>query len=208
MELKNEDENESYSTRLTILKPDEIKLIYDRPIFTNEDREIYFDLSHEEKNALNKLRTLNSKINFILQIGYFKFKYRFFAFKLSEIQEDLKFVVEIHFNNKNLNIKKIDDVSRITATENKNIILGIFKYRDFDKIDIVKIEEKASLLVKISAKQKYIFHELYNFLEDKRIITPKYSVMQDLISKVLIAEEERLVEITEKYIEKEFFLMI
>ena len=125
MEIENEyeEENESYSTRLTILKPDEIKLIYDIPMFSNEERETYFDLSHEEKNALNKLRTLNSKINFILQLGYFKFKYRFFSFKLSEVEEDFKFIVERHFNKNNFDIKKISDVSRITVTENKNIIL-------------------------------------------------------------------------------------
>ena len=47
MEIENEyeEENESYSTRLTILKPDEIKLIYDIPMFSNEERETYFDLS-------------------------------------------------------------------------------------------------------------------------------------------------------------------
>nr|BFD33545.1 Tn3 family transposase [Pigmentibacter ruber] len=203
MEIDDEykEESEHHSNRLTILKPDEIKLIYERPLFSDEEREIYFDLSHKENIALNKLRILNSKINFILQLGYFKFKYRFFSFKLNEVEEDIKFIVEKHFKNSILSIKKIQDVSKITSTENKKTILDIFKYKYFDKKDLEILEEKALNLVKISAKQKYIFRELFNFLDENKIIIPRYSYMQDFISKILLSEESRLINIIEENID-------
>ena len=53
--MMNTKKSEHHSNRLTILKPDEIKLIYERPAFSDEEREIYFDLSHKEI-TLNKLK--------------------------------------------------------------------------------------------------------------------------------------------------------
>ena len=86
-----EEENEDLSKRLQILKEDELKLLYDRPSFSNEEREIYFYLEKSELKILENYRSLNSKINFILQLGYFKYKYRFFSFDLSSLGHSYEF---------------------------------------------------------------------------------------------------------------------
>ncbi|WP_141550121.1 DUF4158 domain-containing protein, partial [Bacillus pseudomycoides] len=67
--------------RLKILSDDEIHRLYSRPIFTYQERVQYFTLSHVEKEVLHTLRSIKSKVYFILQLGYFKSKQLFFQFK-------------------------------------------------------------------------------------------------------------------------------
>ena len=46
-----------------------------------------------------------------------KYKYRFFSFDLSEVQDDVLFILKRHFNNKNVDIKKLED----NIEHNKNL---------------------------------------------------------------------------------------
>ena len=201
-----EIENEDLSKRLQILREDEIKLIYDRPSFSNEEREIYFYLENSEVKILENYRSINSKINFILQLGYFKYKFRFFSFDLDEVKDDISFIFIKYFNKKNLDIKKIEEVNNKTRLENQKTILKIFKYNSFAEDAKKIVEEKTLISVKICAKPKFLFKDVVFFLEEKRIILPSYSFMQKLISKTLLTEESRLIDIIEKNIGNDFVL--
>ena len=53
--------------RIKILTNSEIHEIYGFPVFTDDDREIYFSLTEMEKNELNSLSSFSSKIYFNLQ---------------------------------------------------------------------------------------------------------------------------------------------
>lgn len=80
--------------RLKILSDDEIHRLYSRPIFPHQERVQYFTLSHVEKEVLQTLRSIKSKVYFILQLGYFKSKQLFFQFKLSEVKEDIQYILK------------------------------------------------------------------------------------------------------------------
>src|SRR5687768_11473988 len=85
------------SKRLTILTAKEIDTIYGLPRFTDEERDAYFSLDSREQYAIEGLRTLNAKIYFILQLGYFKANRQFFVFDLHTIAEDAAFVLRRYF---------------------------------------------------------------------------------------------------------------
>ncbi len=85
--------------RLTILTTDEINQLYSRPLFTTKERVQYFSLSQMETELLYTLRSIKSKIYFILQLGYFKSKHLFFQFNLCEVEEDIQYILKVHFNN-------------------------------------------------------------------------------------------------------------
>ena len=93
--------------RLSILTSSERKLIYDLPKFITQERKIYFDLEKIEENIIhNQLNGINSKVYFILQLGYFKASYRFFKFNFDEAVEDIEYIFEKYFPEYDNTIKK------------------------------------------------------------------------------------------------------
>ena len=64
--------------RLSILTQSEIEDYFGTPRLTEEDREYYFDLTDNEVNLIDHNWLLNSKLYFVLQMGYFKAKLMFF----------------------------------------------------------------------------------------------------------------------------------
>lgn len=94
--------------RLRILGQDEIEALYGRPRFTPEERAEYFALAAPEIELLQSLRSVKSQAYFVLQLGYFKVKRRFFIFDLHEVKDDLAHVLARHFDDAIL-----DDLSAI-----------------------------------------------------------------------------------------------
>ena len=176
--------------RLKILDKNEIEELYGFPHFSSEDREKYFSLEPFEKNELKKLRSVPSKVNFILDLGYFKAKKMFFTINHKEAEEDIKYILQTFFPQaddfQNL---KISNPTRLTQQAQ---ILHLLDYRDCT-VEIRKIlEEKALNLVSIHTKPVYVFKELLHYLEKHRIVVPVYSFMQDIVGQAITAERERL----------------
>lgn len=97
--------------RLGILSDEELEAIYNIPHFTSDERCTYFSLSQPEKDLLDLLRSVKSQAYFVLQLGYFKAKQRFFSFDLQEVLEDLQYVLNHCFSGVNLT-----DISPITKS--------------------------------------------------------------------------------------------
>ena len=68
--------------RLRILSKAEINALYSLPRFKAEDREQYFLLSSEEQAYVDNRGTITSKLDFLLQLGYFKAASQFFNYHL------------------------------------------------------------------------------------------------------------------------------
>lgn len=83
--------------RLAILGSAEIEDIYGRPCFMPEERDEYFALSAQEKEALGQFHPLKSRAFFILQLGYFKTRRMFFIFDLEDVEEDASYIQEKYF---------------------------------------------------------------------------------------------------------------
>ena len=58
--------------KLNILSEDKLRELYGIPKLENEDREEVFDLMEEDVKYLKKLKRKADKINYILQLGYFR----------------------------------------------------------------------------------------------------------------------------------------
>lgn len=82
------------SSRLAILTADEIDALYSRPIFILEDQIEYFELTPPKQVSLSQLGKPTSQLYFILQLGYFKARHRFFQFSLAEVENDLNYMVK------------------------------------------------------------------------------------------------------------------
>ncbi len=185
-DLKNSDK------RLSILTNSERNFIYDIPSFTNQEKKHYFQLNKMEEDIIyNKLRGLNSRIYFILQLGYFKASFRFFKFSFNEVKNDIEYILEKHFPN--------SSIDQVNITCNKKvrlnhclIIQNLFSYRFPAKEDKENILTKAQSIVSIDVNPKYIFKEIVRYINNNKIILPAYSSMQKIISKAIITYETEL----------------
>jgi hypothetical protein len=121
------------------------------------------------------LRSVKSRAYFVLQLGYFRIKHLFFTFDFHEVEADLQYVLEQHFDN-----RKIDDLSAIDKSaqlKQQRLILRLFSYRSCDAKARRQLVIKASQAATISGKPIYIFRELMHYLAEQRVVLPDYSRM-------------------------------
>lgn len=71
----------SHLARLHILTTEEIQNLYELPSFTDDERFLCFSITKPEIELLAEFRSFASKLNFILQLGYFKASHLFFNFE-------------------------------------------------------------------------------------------------------------------------------
>lgn len=77
------------SDHLTILSQEEISQLYDLPKIEEEDRALFFEITAEDEVYLNKQTIVNNKINYLLQVGYFRATRNFYKFTFQQVKDDL-----------------------------------------------------------------------------------------------------------------------
>ncbi len=183
-----------YKDRIKILEDHEIDELYELPHFDPDEQSYYFSLTQEERDLANSHRSIENRVLFILQAGYFKAKTMFFSFEFNEVQDDIRHILQQHFPLSN-DIHMAEPVLRQTKHAQQQKILALYGYRACNAEERTCLMEKARHVVKISAKPIYLFQILIHYLETQRIVTPGYSFLQDVVSQALAAERERISEI-------------
>ena len=184
--------------RLVILAQEEIDALYGLPRFTQKERDEYFTLSAQEKEALGQLHSLKSKVFFVLQLGYFKASHMFFVFGLKDIEEDAAYVWDKYF-------PAFDDadpeIAEATRLKQQRLILDLYKYRNADAAIRRTLEARAQKSAAVCGKPIYVFRELMHHLAEQRIVPPGYSVMQNIVGSALAKEQRRLADIAYKQVD-------
>ncbi len=187
------DSNEIESRRLKILGKEEIRNIFELPDLTMEERLEYFSLTAPERDFLEKLRFVPSKLYFILQAGYFKARHLFFNFEFADVPEDVEYVLQTYFPDHEINLESLRTVAKNTRLIGQRAILRLHRYRWCGKKERRLIESKARAFARISSKPIYIFREIVSFLQEERIVLPGYSSLQDTVGQSLAFEQNRLI---------------
>jgi hypothetical protein len=113
--------------RLHLLDAAEVAALYDCPCFTDEERAYYFALTSTETAHMQTFTDGVVQAFFVLQLGYFKNKQRFFSVKLADVLSDLIFIVNQH----GLGVAP-DDLRLLnprTLQHQRQIILEYMRYR-------------------------------------------------------------------------------
>ena len=188
------------SHALKLLKPKEIEEIYGLPVFNDNDRYHIFSLTDQEQNALGNFHTLSSKWLFILQLGYFKARRRFYSLAdIARADEDQVHVLTRYFPDGNPNRFTLK-ITKPTRLAQQTRILELFDYQRYGGITIKPVTNELNRLAKIHARPAYIVRELLRFLERVRIMTPAYSTLQNLVEKCIQDENNRLELLVEDYL--------
>jgi len=155
--------------RLIILGNAEIDAVYGRPRFTQEERDEYFTLSTQEKEALGQLHSRKSRAFFILQLGYFKARRMFFLFGFGDVGEDAAYIRERYFPD-------FDDahpeIAKGTRLKHQRLILALYQYRNANAAMQRQLEARARQVATVCGKPAYVFRELMHFLAEERIVAP------------------------------------
>mgnify|MGYP000318408444 CR=1 FL=1 len=78
---------------LKILNKGEIAELFDTPKIDAQDRELFFELTIEDEEYLSTQPELINKLDYILQIGYFRATRYFYKFKFADVIEDAQYIV-------------------------------------------------------------------------------------------------------------------
>lgn len=190
---------EDLSTKIKILTPLEQKQYYGLPEFSPEQKKQNFSLDKHEYDLLNSLKSINSKVLFILELGYFKVKQRFFSFKKDEVLSDIEFIIKTYFPK----ARWVEiNFSKNTKTTHRQSILNIFSYKDWKPFK-KEFMKRAKDIVSIDSYPQYIFKELLRFAINNRIVLPPYREIQILITQTLSFEEKRVFSILESLVDNE-----
>lgn len=179
----------THGKRLTILSDDEINVLYAIPIFDDEERDRIFFLESEEKKVVEGIANEASRINYVLQLGYFKAKLCFFKFTFQEVRQDVWHVINRYFSQAKFPKKRLSNYQHYT---NQKRILSLYNYAQVSSEDYAQLKEHANSLAKLHTSPLFIFEELLKFCHEKFLIKPAYSTMQALVSGALQREQQRL----------------
>jgi len=187
-------EGKTHPKRLFILDDEEIEALYGRPRFTGEDRAAVFTLSQGEKDALASFTQLHVQLAFLLQLGYFKTKQLFFSFQLSDVPDDVQYLIERYFPSAAQ--PTLRSLNKRTILKQRQRILELFQYRICTPADRQNLFARAGQAARISSKPVYVFREVLHYLSDHRLVSPGYTVLQQhIVGKALTAEAHRLATI-------------
>jgi len=155
------------SRRLEILTASEIDDLFGLPRFTEEDRQLHFDLSPVEQEVT---RAFNFPVaaHFVLQIGYFKAKQQFFVYEQGAVLNDLRHIVERYFPNRELAAPRM--LSKSSRLTQQQIILKLTRYRFCNDAAKKELTRKAERSVRLSAQPVFLLREMLQHLNKERIV--------------------------------------
>lgn len=180
---------EPSSRRLHILSASEVAALYGRPHFSNEERAHYFALSAQEQLLMTTLHTFGSRIAFILQLGYFKASQQFFTVDNAAITDDVAWIHQTYFPQ--VDLPRIL-ISKSTRLKQQALILQLGGYRLCEAAERDLLQKRAQQAVRLSSKPIFVLRNLRDYLAEQKIVAPGYTMLQDIISVVLSAEQQRL----------------
>jgi hypothetical protein len=145
------------SRRLSILTASEIDDLYGLPRFTKDDRQLYFELSPAEREAVDGVHTTSAAVHLVLQLGYFKAKRRFFVYEHAAVLDDLQHILRRYFPERDLDTVK--PLSKPTRLGQQEIVLDLFGYRLCDDAARADLERKARRIAMLSTQPVYVLRE-------------------------------------------------
>jgi len=175
--------------RLKILSNDDINKLFELPSLEDQDRPFVFELDEEDKEYINSFDNIPKKINYLLQVGFFRITNYFYNFTFQGIRKDTWYVIKTYFPEEKFPKKQ---VSKRHHYDNRDAILKKYGVSIYSSKHKAKATGYAKELIKQHAVPKYVFDSLLEYFHQHKIIRPSYSTLQELVSQVLNNEKNRL----------------
>jgi len=177
--------------RLTILTQDEIDSLYTIPRLDDEERSLIFELDAEDLAYIDTIENnVACKINYILQLGYYRAINNFFQFSFVKVKADVEFIKQRYFPKEPFPKKGI---TKKQHYKNRYQVMRKYKLKDSDASFQEKLLKHAKVLAKSHSLSRFILEGLLSYCQQHNIIRPAYSWFQEIVSIALQEERSRLV---------------
>jgi hypothetical protein len=193
----NSEEILPQSERLQALSLEEYELLWGQPVFSDSDQNLFFQLNFHEQQFLGQLRTVRTKAHFLLQLGYFRARQRFFPLDLELVADDLNYLCDKYLNGAPIPAL---DISKHTRKQQLAWILEHFGFQSMSSAIRRDLENRAVRTVRISGRPLYIMRDIVDFLRRERAVLPGYTTLQDIVRRALTIERQRLGRVLEQTI--------
>lgn len=178
--------------RLTLLNQTEQAEYYGLPRFHAADRPLFFALNEAEYHAMQQCGQRKTQIFFVLQLGFFRAKQRFFKFNLKSVKKEVAYILKTYFNASPKTLPS-GELHRTTRNEQRQIILDLCEYKLWKSAEHKPMAlEKLTTLLRRHPKSHDTFREFIQCLEQERLTLPSYRTVQDLFTAALTHERQRL----------------
>ena len=181
---------------LKILSNSEITGFDSPPIFNHEDRKKFFSLPSGFKQFWRKLRTAENQILFVLQLGYFRSRQKFFAGHFHP--EDFEFIKQKY--GFSFSSDKQPVYSRPTIARHQHIILEFYGLRSIEKSDQAFLFDEAVSLARLVVRPDKIFWQLVDKIKTSKLVVPSYHLLASTVSQAVRANEQRLYAVINEHL--------
>ncbi len=176
--------------RIYLLPEAEIADLYARPVFNQNEQQLYFELTQVELDTLGQFGTIKTKVHFILQLAYFKAKNQFFIFTFDDVRADVDYVLAKFF--KKTDVVFQGNITRQRINQQKQIILNLFDYQAWSVEQAIQVEAHIGELLRYYPKSHDAFRQLLVYLDNQKIVIPTYRSLQDMFTQSFANERDRL----------------
>ncbi len=176
--------------RLNILTQDEINSLYAIPSLDDEERSFLFSLDADDIAILDSLENnIARKVDYILQLGYYRAVNYFFLFSFQRVKADTAFIMQLYFPEEPFPKKQ---VSKNHHYRNRCEVMRKFGLKEADTGLQTQLLKEAKVLVKRHSLAKFVLEGLLIYCQQQNVIRPAYSTFQDIVSTALQEERNRL----------------
>ena len=138
------------------------------------------------------MHTDSTKVHFVLQLGYFKAKRQFLS---TPVTKSRKICATSSNDISPAWLWQRSGSCRNPRLEQQQVILNLFNYKRCGKAAKQDLERKAGRIAMRSTQPVYILREVLQYLAARRFVAPGYTILQDLVSRVVTAERQRIIRL-------------
>lgn len=178
-------------TQLTILSAKQRKAFDRTPVFSQQERQFYFNIDADTRRHIAQLKSPINRLGYLLQMGYFKATAKFYP--ASEYKKK-----DINYVKRLLGIKQTTDLSleqyqASTQYYHQKRLLKYLEWREVGENEVILLQEKAETLANLQKKPIQLFDQLVAFCWKHQIVMPSYTELAVCITESYNAFEAKAV---------------
>ena len=152
--------------RIQILTATEIDDLYRRPEFNQTEREEFFSLDTLALGHVRKMEKLESKIHFILFIGYFRSKPVIPQFHLRDVRQDVRYICQTYFAGAK---PQYTILPKSTRSRLMNQVIDFLGFEQLTPQTSVRLATRLQDVATIYNNPRYIFDECRGRFRKRKI---------------------------------------
>ena len=183
-----------------LLTSSELLDIYGVPIFNDVERREYFTLNADEIKALNKFKSTEKGIYFLVCLVYFKIKKTFVSFRYQDITVDRRYIMTRFFPD--ILTPRTLPKSTNTIARIEKSVLALCDYTRLGTSQLEKIKSDLQAHAMSKPKQRELFKSLLDLLTKYRVAIHGITTLQDIVSEVWNNENTRIIKTYKRHTKK------